>query len=106
MTQQPEPDWLDPTDRWCVNCQRNVFAQKAGVTPLAMLVATALMIVLGGLIGVGVDAVIDAASSSNFNLYAALAIGAGVGLLAALVAIGADEHRCAICKSRNLKDAR
>jgi hypothetical protein len=100
-----ERDWLDRTDRWCVNCKRNVGAQKAGVTPLMMVVATALLIVLGGLIGLGV-AVLTDASPPTLNADALLAVGAGLGLLVAIVAVGGDDHRCAICKSKNLKDPR
>jgi cytochrome c biogenesis protein CcdA len=97
---------LDPRDRWCVNCQRNVFAQKAGASPLVRLLGATLMFVLGGLIGIGIGSLLQSASNVIINLYAAMAIGAVLGLLVALVVIAGDESRCAICKSSNLKDAR
>jgi hypothetical protein len=102
---QTERDWLDRRDRWCVNCKRNVCAQKAGSSAFLLVAATMLMVVLGGFLGIGV-AVLANASQPTVNAEAALAIGAGLGLLVALIAIGADDHRCAICKSANLKDAR
>jgi hypothetical protein len=108
MSEQSAPETVDPRDRWCVNCQRNVFAQKAGTSLVMLAVALVLLIVLGGLVGIGIGALLESASASggDLNLLPPMAIGAVLGLVVAWIAIGADEQRCAICKSSNLKDAR
>jgi ABC-type nitrate/sulfonate/bicarbonate transport system permease component len=106
MNEQLASESVDPRDRWCVNCQRNVFAQKAGTSLVMLTVAFVLLIVLGGLVGIGIGALLESASGGDFSLLAPMAIGAAIGLVVAWAAIGADEQRCAICKSSNLKDAR
>ena len=105
MSEPLAPYSVDPRDRWCVNCRRNVFAQKAGTSLVMLAVSVVLLIVLGGLVGIGIGALLESASGGDGNLLPPMAIGAVLGLVVAWVAIGADEQRCAICKSSNLKDA-
>jgi hypothetical protein len=106
MSEQLPPDSVDRRDRWCVNCKRNVFAQKAGTSLVLLAVSVVLLIVLGGVVGIGIGALLESASGGDGNLLPPMAIGAVLGLVVAWVAIGADEQRCAICKSSNLRGAR
>ena len=106
MNEPLAPETLDARDRWCVNCRRNVFAQKAGTSLVLLAVSVVLLIVLGGVVGIGIGALLESASGGDGNLLPPMAIGAVLGLVVAWVAIGADEQRCAICKSSNLRGAR
>ena len=99
MSEGPERDWRDPEDRWCVECRRNVFPRKAG-DPLVIAVSSALLLVLGGVIGIGIAVLISA------DFRTGMFTGAFLGILAAVLIVAAEARRCPICKSKNLKDPR
>ncbi len=99
MSEEGERVLHDPEDRWCVECQRNVFPQKGG-GPLVITVSTVLLFVLGGIIGIGIAVLISA------DFRTGMFTGAFLGILAAVVVLAAEDRRCPICKSKNLKDAR
>jgi hypothetical protein len=99
MSEEGERDWRDPEDRWCVECHRNVFPQKAG-GPLIIAVSSVLLLVLGGVTGLTIAGLI------TFDARPGIFTGAFVGLVIAVLIVAAEPRRCPICKSKNLKDPR
>ncbi len=91
-------DPLDPEDQWCVECRRNVHPWKGG--QIMITVAVVLLIVLGGFMGIGVGIL------TSIDIRAAISIGVVAGLLIAVAAVGGEDRRCPICKSKNLGPAR
>jgi hypothetical protein len=99
MSEEGDRDWRDPEDRWCVECRRNVFPQKAG-GPLVIAVSSALLLVLRGITGLAIAGLITA------DVKTGLFSGAFLGIVTAVLIVAAEPRRCPICKSKNLKDPR
>jgi hypothetical protein len=94
----PPADALDPQDQWCVECRRNVYPWKGG--QIMITVAIVLLIVLGGFIGVGFSIL------ASVDIRAGIGFGVIIGLLFGVAAVGGEDRRCPICKSKNLVPAR
>jgi hypothetical protein len=63
-------------------------------------VAIVLLIVLGGFLGVGFSIL------ASVDIRPGIVIGAVVGFVIGVAAVGGEDHRCPICKSKNLVPAR
>ena len=99
MTNSGAPaDAVDPEDQWCVECRRNVYPWKGG--QIMITLAIFLLIILGGFMGVGFSIL------ASVDIRAGIGFGVGVGFLIGVAAVGGEDRRCPICKSKNLVPAR